>query len=145
MVHLKAITSDNLEAVLALKVAAHQTGYVSSNAHSLAQAYVHQQTAWPFAVYDDETPVGFIMLGWYEARRQHTLWKFMMDERYQGKGLGREALLLGLAYLKEELGAREIYTGVSIGNHAAQSLYRSVGFAETGLEENGMIEMRRTC
>lgn len=40
MVELKEITKDNLDDVLNLKVAEHQTSYVSSTVHSLAQAYV---------------------------------------------------------------------------------------------------------
>ena len=39
----------------------------------------------------------------------------------------------------------EIYTGVIPGNDAAKKLYESMGFRETGLFENGMLEMRLSC
>ena len=57
-------------------------------------------------------------------------------------GYGRRALELGIAYLKENRGAAAIYTGVVPKNTAARGLYRSAGFRETGLEENGMLEMK---
>ena len=83
MVELREITKDNLEEVLALSIYEHQENYVSSTAYSLAQAYAYRDTAFPFAVYADNTIVGFIMLGYYEARNQYTLWKFLIDKKYQ--------------------------------------------------------------
>lgn len=142
MVQLAPITRDNLDDVLSLAVQPEQAGFVSPNAHSLAQAYVYSKTAYPFAVYDGDRPVGFIMLGYYEARDQYTLWKFMIDHKHQGQGIGRQALRLGIAFLKDHFGAKEIYTGVVPENKAAVRLYEQIGFRETGLYENGMKEMK---
>lgn len=145
MVQLKEITKDNLDEVLRLKVAEHQKSFVSTTADSLAQAYVYRDTAFPFAVYADEKPVGFIMLGYYESRKQYTLWKFLIDKEHQGKGYGKEALKQGITYLKERFDAKEIYTGVILENETAKRLYKSMGFAETGLIEEGMEELRFVC
>lgn len=142
MVELRAVTKENLEAVLNLCVSEQQKAYVSSAAYSLAQAYVYRETAFPFAVYACNILVGFIMMGYYEERKQYTLWKFMIDLAHQNKGYGREALKQGMAYLQENFGAKEIYTGVSAGNEQAKHVYRCVGFRETGVFENGMEEMR---
>lgn len=142
MIVLKEITRENLDEVLALSVAEHQESYVSTTAASLAQAYVYRDTAFPFAIYADEKPVGFIMLGYYESRNQYTLWKFLIDKQHQNRGYGREALKQGITYLMERFDAKEIYTGVSVGNETAKHLYKSVGFAETGLVEEGMEELR---
>ena len=141
MVSLKEITRDNIDEVLALKVDEDQKSFVSTNADSLAQAYVYSETAFPFAVYDDTTLVGFIMMGYYEVKSYYTLWKFMIDSRYQNKGYGRKALELGIKFLQDRFGVSEIYTGVVPGNTVAKKLYESVGFAETGLIELGMEEM----
>lgn len=65
-----------------------------------------------------------------------------IDARYQRRGYGRSALKLAIDRLAETFGAREIYTGVLLGNEVARRLYASVGFAETGLIENNMREMR---
>ena len=148
MVQLKPVTQENLGAVLELKVAENQETFVSSTAESLAQAYVYTDTAFPFAVYDDGNPVGFIMLGYYEEKKYYTLWKLLIDRKYQGRGYGRKALELGIAFLKERLErfhVTEIYTGVLPGNNVAKSLYHSVGFKDTGLFENGMEELRLEC
>lgn len=63
MVTLRPVTTENLEAILAMEICPEQASFVSSNAVSLSQAYVYAQTAYPFAVYAGDTPVGFIMLG----------------------------------------------------------------------------------
>lgn len=142
LVELKKIDADNLEDVLSLAVSDDQTAFVSTVAQSLAQAWVYRDTAFPLAIYADGAPVGFVMLGYYESRDQYTLWKFLIDARYQHRGYGRAALKLAIDRLAETFGAHEIYTGVLLGNEVARRLYASVGFAETGLIENNMREMR---
>lgn len=145
MVELKAITKDNFEDVISLKVSEHQQAFVSSTAHSLAQAYVYRDTAFPFAIYADDTLVGFIMLGFYEEKKQYTLWKFLIDNKYQNHGYGKEALKMGIEYLITTFGAKEIYVGVSSENDIAKQLYSSVGFKQTGLIENNTEEMKYVC
>ena len=144
MIRLEEITRENIDEVLELKVDESQKSFVSGNGDSLAQAYVYSETAFPFAVYEDSTIVGFIMMGYYEVKAYYTLWKFMIDSRYQNKGYGRQALELGIKYLRDRFGASEIYTGVVPGNFVAKELYESVGFIDTGLVELGMEEMRLT-
>lgn len=142
MINIKEITKENIDDVLALKVGESQKSFVSTNGDSLAQAYVYSKTAYPFAVYEDDTIVGFIMMGYYDVKSYYTLWKFMIDVRYQNKGYGRKALELGIQYLRDRFGVTEIYTGVVPGNTVAKKLYESVGFKDTGLLELGMEEMR---
>ena len=142
LISLRKITRENIDEVLALKVNEDQRSFVSCNGDSLAQAYVYPETAFPFAVYEDSTVVGFIMMGYYEAKKYFTLWKFMIDSRYQNKGYGRKAIELGIQYLREQFDISEIYTGVIPGNNKAKELYESIGFKETGLVESGMEEMR---
>lgn len=145
MIKLEEIKADNLEAVLKLKVSKEQENFVSTTAYSLAQAYVYRENAYPFAIYADDTLVGFIMFGFYELRNQYTLWKFLIDEKYQNKGYGKMALALGIEYMKKQYDIKEMYTGVAIDNDVAERLYHSVGFQLTGLIENGMKELRYVC
>lgn len=145
MIKLDEITADNLEVVLKLKVLKEQENFVSTTAYSLAQAYVYRENAYPFAIYADDTLVGFIMFGFYELRNQYTLWKFLIDEKYQNKGYGKMALALGIEYMKKQYDIKEMYTGVAIDNDVAERLYHSVGFQLTGLIENGMKELRYVC
>lgn len=145
MIKLDEITADNLEVVLKLKVSKEQENFVSTTAYSLAQAYVYRENAYPFAIYADDTLVGFIMFGFYELRNQYTLWKFLIDEKYQNKGYGKMALALGIECMKKQYDIKEMYTGVAIDNDVAERLYHSVGFQLTGLIENGMKELRYVC
>ena len=142
MITLKPVTRENIEDLLVLDVRDDQKGFVSSVAESLAQAYVYRETAHPFAVYEGDTLVGFIMMGYYEVKQYYTLWKFLIDQRYQNKGYGRQALKLGIEFVRDNFDAKEIFTGVAPGNDVAKRLYESVGFQSTGLIELGMEEMR---
>lgn len=142
MVELREITRDNYEECLKLSVADYQKNFVSSTVHSLAQAWVYYDTAFPFAIYADGVMVGFIMLGYYEAKNQYTLWKFLIDERYQNRGYGRKALKLGLRYLIDRFQVKEVYTAYESSNRVARDLYASFGFAETGEVNGHEIEMR---
>lgn len=145
MIHLEPVTKENLEAVLALRTKEEQAGFVSTTAESLAQAYVYHETAFPFAVYNDQTVVGFIMMGYYGEKQYYTLWKLLIDRDCQSRGYGKAALELGIAFLKDHFPVNGIYTGVLPENNAAKRLYQSVGFEDTGLFENGMQEMCLKC
>jgi RimJ/RimL family protein N-acetyltransferase len=66
---------------------------------SLAEAaeYPHARP-WYRAVVADGTPVGFVMVSWNaepqppEIIGPWFLWKLLIDERYQGRGYGSEAV-----------------------------------------------------
>ncbi len=142
MIQLKPVTQENFADVIVLRVGNGQERFVSTVAESLEQAGLYKETAYPFAVYNDDVTVGFIMMGYYEAKQYFTLWKLLIDSRFQNKGYGRQALELGLKYIKDRFGPKEIYTGVIPENIIAKKLYESVGFKYTGLVEDGMEEMR---
>ncbi len=142
MIHIEPVTRDNIDELIGLSVREDQQSFVSTVADSLAQAYVYSEDAYPFGIYENDTLVGFIMMGYYELKSYYTLWKFLIDQRYQNKGYGRKALELGIAYVKDRFNPPDIYTGVAPGNMVAKKLYKSVGFEDTGLIECGMEEMR---
>ena len=142
MVELREITKENCEECLDLKVAESQKAFVSSNVHSLAQAWAYYDTAYPFAIYADDTMVGFLMLGYYEVGGYYTLWKFMVDEKYQKKGYGKKALWLGIDYLVNRFQVKEVYTAYYATNRIARNLYASIGFRETGEVEGNQVGMK---
>jgi len=142
MVHLHEITKENLNAVLELKTKKEQETYVSTVAHSLAQAWVYRDTAYPFAVYDDDVLIGFVMMGFYESKQQYTLWKLLIDERYQHRGYGRQTVELAKQYLIDTFNIMEIYLGVYEDNETAIRLYQSAGFTATGETDGKQIEMK---
>lgn len=142
MIELREITKDNYEACLNLSVREDQKKHVATNTYSLAEAYIFRNTAFPFAIYSDDILIGFIMLGYYEVMNCYTLWRFMIDKKYQNKGYGRQALLLGIDYLKLTFHVKEIYTSVVPENIHAKKLYNSVGFIETGELSGSEIIMK---
>ena len=56
--------------------------------------------AWFRAVVADDVPVGFVMLSVDEAAPEYYLWRFMIDERYQGRGYGRAAIGLLIDHVR---------------------------------------------
>ena len=127
MITLREITENNLEQVLSLDVFEHQNDYVSTTAYSLAQAWLYHDTAFPFAIYTDDLLIGFVMLGYYKVKKQYTLWKFLIDKRYQNKGYGKKLLLWGMQHIREK-GDEPITLHVAEWNNNALMLYKKVGF-----------------
>ena len=142
MVELRKITKENYEGVLALRVSEAQRGFVPTVTEALAQAWVYYDTAYPFAVYAEGAPVGFIMLGYYTEKEQYTVWKFLIDERYQRRGYGKAALQLAIDWLRQTFAVSEVFLGCTHENRAAEKLYASVGFQRTGFETETGFEMR---
>lgn len=66
---------------------------------------------------------------------RYWLWRFMIDERQQGKGFGTAALREIIKYFKVN-GANNIRLSTKESNIKALSLYKNAGFYETG-EYNG--------
>lgn len=142
MVELRKVTKENFEEVIRLNVNENQVSYVATNIYSLAQAGVYHETAYPFAIYADEILVGFVMMGYYEREQQYTLWRFMIDKKYQGKGYGKIALKLAINYMIDNFNVTELGTGTHVKNFVAQNLYKSVGFKETEEVDGDQIGMK---
>lgn len=98
-VTLREITADTLGSILNLSVSEDQERFVASNARSIAQAHFSEH-AWFRAIYASEEPVGFVMLYDKPEKGEYSLWRFMIDARYQGRGYGRAALLLVIAHIR---------------------------------------------
>ena len=141
-VELRKINDDNFNECIGLKVSEEQKNYVASNVFSLAQAWVYYETAYPFAIYAGDVMVGFVMMGFYKPKNVYTLWRFMIDERHQGKGYGKAALKLAMKYLVETYSPGEAYLSFVPGNDIAEGLYAGIGFYKTGEIDGDEIVMR---
>lgn len=141
-VSLREVTADTVRAVCDLQVAEHQRHFVAPNAVSIAQAYFEQENAWFRAVYADETPVGFLMLDDDPANAEYYLWRFMIDERYQGLGYGRAALELLIAHVRTRPGASELFTSCVPGEGSPCPFYERLGYVYTGAVDDGELVMR---
>ena len=63
MINFKSITEENFDIIIRMKRPENEH-FVASNAYSLAQAWLYRDNndVYPFAIYNDEEPVGFMML-----------------------------------------------------------------------------------
>lgn len=144
MIQLKKVVQDNLRKIVCLSVEEEQKGFVASNTESILEAYVTitaGNVALPFGIYQDDTLVGFVMFGYGSeegdpefTKDSYCIWRFMIDAEYQGKGLGKAALMECICYLKTcPCGpANSIWLSYEPHNQRAAALYRKAGFCETG-------------
>ncbi|MBU1309204.1 MAG: GNAT family N-acetyltransferase [Gammaproteobacteria bacterium] len=132
---LEEVTSSNYEAVCDLDVTAEQQEYVASNMWSLLESHYCQGHTCR-AIYQNDTPVGFFM--WVtETAEKVSIWRFMVDQRYQKAGIGRAALSLALDQIKAGGNVKEIEICYDPKNPVAKNFYSSFGFQEVGLDEDG--------
>ena len=151
MLRLKKINRENVWNILKLEVSDDQKSFVAANGISIIEAYTAitgNGYAFPFAIYEDDIPVGFLMIGydaddyWYDAPKiakgNYNLWRLMIDKNYQGKGLGKEAVRLALDFINTSPCGTGEYCWLSYEaeNDIARQLYSSFGFVETG-EKDG--------
>ena len=145
MLKLKKITGRNIWDILKLSVYDAQQDFVASNDLSIIEAYTAitgNGYAFPFGIYEDDMPVGFLMIGfdtdeyWDNApsiaKGNYNLWR--LDKNHQKKGYGREAVKLALNFIKTFPCGEAEYCWLSYEpeNEVASRLYRSFGFVETG-------------
>ena len=95
----------------------------------------------PFAIYDDERMIGFALLRELENLQCHFLSQFMIDERFQGRGYGRQAMLVLIGMLKQEGKYEKIDLYYIEGDEGAKRLYEGLGFVPTGEVEAGGVGM----
>jgi len=124
--------------------------FVATNQQSIGGAIMKPEAARPFAIFNGDEMVGFIMFdinfaGYMEFRKNPEnkavyFWRFMIDQKHQGKGYGRAALKLGLDWVKETVRPDEIWTSEMPDNKIAAELYKSFGFEFTGdLDDDELV------
>lgn len=138
---LRAITEQNYQKILDLSTGAGQEEFVARNIRSLAQAWVFRDRARPYALYEGEEPVGFIMFDWRPEKKWVEIWRLMIDHRFQGKGYGRAAVQKALEFLRESGLFEKVQINYVEENQGAKHLYRSMGFQETGAMEGNEVVM----
>ena len=126
-VTLREINADTVRTVCNLKVADTQAQFVAPNAVSIAQAHF-SDVAYFRAVYADDTPVGFIMLSDDVAKAEYFLWRYMIDEQYQGMGFGAQAIRLMTEYVRTRPNAKRFLTSVVARGGEPPGLLREAGF-----------------
>jgi diamine N-acetyltransferase len=148
-VTLQEITPARRAAVEALAVSPEQTDYVAGVSASIADAADTPDAApWYRAVYDDDTPVGFVMLSDGitpedmanpEYLGPYFLWRLLIDRRYQGKGYGAATIGLVVDHLRTHPDARVLLTSCVPGPASPLGFYLRQGFHRTGQVHDGEV------
>lgn len=145
MIELRKITLENRRAIFNLEVSEEQRRFVASNLSSVASCYVLATNGghpFPFAIYADEQPVGFVMLTYgntgYELPSivddSYCILRLMIDKQYQNRGYGREAMKKILEFIRTFPAGPARYCWIPYGtdNITAKKLYESFGFRDNG-------------
>jgi diamine N-acetyltransferase len=151
-VSMREISIHDVRAVCMLDVGAGQDGLVAPNAVSIAQAHFSPD-AWFRAIYADSMPVGFAMMeDWtqvpdrepklYAGERYVSLWRFMIDHRYQGLGFGARAIQLLIARSRSRPQVKNMLLSFVPKENNPELFYQRFGFARTGEEDDGELVMR---
>ena len=136
MVSLRPITDANREAVEGLRVSEAQEQFVGNVPDSLLEAAAEPDgrgISW--AVYEDETPVGFVMISDEVGGPGYIpqyLWKLLIDERHQRRGLGTATLDLIVEYFRGRPGVEVMWTSAGQGEGSPIPFYERYGFERTG-------------
>ncbi|SDD16560.1 diamine N-acetyltransferase [Paenibacillus sp. UNCCL117] len=157
MITLRKITLENRRAIFNLEVSEDQRRFVASNLSSVASCYVLTTNGghpFPFAIYADEQPVGFVMITYritgYElpaiAEDSYCILRLMIDKHHQNRGYGREAMKKILQFIRTSPAGPAYCCWIPYKpeNVAAKRLYESFGFRDSGeIVENESVTVLR--
>lgn len=132
MIQIKAVDEQNILDVCALT--ANQDGIGTAtegcsccNAVSIAEAKYDSELH-PNAIYNNNVLIGFFMYKRAEDQAEKaTICRFMIDHRFQQKGLAEKAFAHILRGLKIQ-GVKKVILITDNGNENAKNLYLSFGF-----------------
>ena len=141
-VRLAPVDAANWADVARLRVAEDQANLLSPNVWSLAEAGFEPGHV-PRAIVLDDAPVGFCMYCPDDEPGSDVAWlfRFMIAEGHQGKGVGAAALRLVVDEMLAT-GAARLRTMHKPDNEVAARLYAAAGFVPLGtLDDDGDVEL----
>jgi diamine N-acetyltransferase len=143
MINFRAITEANFDVIIRMKRPDGEH-FVASNAYSLAQAWLYRDAGdvYPFAICDDDQPVGFMMLDEDVDERCLIIWRIMFPVEHQCKGYGTAAIREIIRLAKESGKYDFLLIDYAPDNKIAEHVYTKLGFKPTGKFEHGEYELR---
>lgn len=144
MVNFRKIDEDNFAEMIKMKRPDHEN-FVAPVVFSLAQAWLYKDNndVYPFAIYDDETPVGFMMLDEDLEERCLVIWRILFPVEHQYKGYGTKAIGKIIQMAKDSGKYDFMLIDCVPENSAAKHVYEKLGFEPTGnIVNDGEIELK---
>ena len=130
----------NLSVQFLIRLIVENEDFVDPVTYSLAEAWVYYQDTRPFAIYSDDTIVGFVSM--YVGEDNYQIINFLIDDAFQRKGYGSKAVKLCIEYLQREFSACRISAPVKMEHIAAQEFWIKQGFCLSDTIEDGYVFMR---
>lgn len=132
VVKLVELNNQNWFDCCQLEVSPEQEKYIVSNAVSIAQSKF-EPTLKPYAIYFEEKIVGFMMYNSVQEELDgYWIYRIMVDNKFQGKGIGKAATILMISEIAKLPNAKKIVVGYHPDNLGAHHLYSSLGFKDNG-------------
>lgn len=135
---LREITGDNYFQVLELKISPEQEAakFVSPVVRSLADAWYYREEGitYPKAIYAKEDLVGFIMYDLDPEEQQVFIWRFLIDQAFQGRGYGRQTIEAVVEMAKQQTQMTKVVADYVDGNEPMKKILLDLGFEETGFD-----------
>lgn len=120
-----------------LEILPEQREFVSGALETIAYASAHKNHKL-FVEMEGERAVGLLDLSVDKKKGDYYIEIVLIDRRFQSRGFGKFMLRFAVDYLKKA-GAKRLSIGVNRFNIPAQRLYKSVGFKEDCVYEEGIF------
>jgi diamine N-acetyltransferase len=139
-IEFREINFDNFNEVVDLVVRPDQRSLIADNAYSIAQAFLDPVGSCRAAYFQGQ-PVGFFYTRLLEEGRLLYVCRFMVDQRQQGRGLGRKIMmkLLDTAFSSGSVDMVDLAVSREVGS--AEAFYKQCGFLPTGEPYRGAWRM----
>ncbi|KKK44865.1 hypothetical protein LCGC14_1162910 [marine sediment metagenome] len=151
---IRPVDHSNWKDVINLKVKKNQEKYIALNVTSIAHSKIYEDH-FNLAINCQEQVIGYILyfhtLDRINLIPDHLkqddgsyteIVRFMIDEKYQRKGIGSKALKLLLGYLHHNHGSTTIWTSYIKENIISGNIFKKAGFHEAGIEEKEEFVLR---
>lgn len=137
-IYLKAIDKSNWKEAIRLSVKKEQQTFIASNLYSIAEVQF-LDNFYAKGIYLDKKMIGFTMFGIDSDDNNYWIYRLMIDKKFQGKGIGKQAIHLVIDEIRRNNYANIslIMIGYAPENHTAKFVYKKAGFIETELSAWG--------
>lgn len=147
MIELKEVTEEDFYEVIQLKVSDDQekSRFVAPNVRSLAECWLYRKNedVFPYAVYNGDEVVGFLLLDLDAEESEYMIWRMMVDAKHQGKGYGRQIVEAVMEMARNDEDYDVLIADYVDGNMQMKHVLESLGFERTGFdEENNEVLMK---
>ncbi len=125
---IRDISTLNKEEILALRIADYQQNFIETTIQCLNEAENDQRFI-PVGLYKENVAVGFAMYGVFQHEDEtERVWldRYLIDERYQHKGLGKYFLQQLIHFLTRKYHCQKLYLSVYDDNKVAIQLYKKI-------------------